>query len=257
MTAVVAPHTREVDVRRVYALWLTVAFTVAQLLTLAYASQLGAAVARHPTVDTTVLTVGILLQSTIAYLVVRLALHLGTSIGLGGPLLVGWRTASHRRALRALGLSSLAGVAAVPCALGLMMLLQRGVRELPQGSIAPWAVAMACVGAGIQEEILFRLGAMTVLAWLFSRVFRVPGAAAVWGGNIVAAVLFGAAHLPIAAALGGLTPPTVTFVFAANGLVGVVCGWLYWRKGLLAAMTAHASFDLVLKVLLPALSSTT
>ena len=33
------------------------------------------------------------------------------------------------------------------------------------------------------------------------------------------------------------------------------CGWLFWRKGLIAAMTAHAMFDLVFKVLLPALGS--
>ena len=32
-----------------------------------------------------------------------------------------------------------------------------------------------------------------------------------------------------------------------------MCGWLFWRRGLIAAMTAHAVFDLVLKVLLPAL----
>jgi membrane protease YdiL (CAAX protease family) len=39
--------------------------------------------------------------------------------------------------------------------------------------------------------------------------------------------------------------------------VGLACGWLYWRKGLLAAMLAHATVDLVLKVAMPmiALSS--
>jgi membrane protease YdiL (CAAX protease family) len=38
-----------------------------------------------------------------------------------------------------------------------------------------------------------------------------------------------------------------------NGLAGVVFGWLYWRRGLLAAMVAHLTFDLVLHVIVPAL----
>jgi membrane protease YdiL (CAAX protease family) len=34
-----------------------------------------------------------------------------------------------------------------------------------------------------------------------------------------------------------------------NSLAGLVFGWLYWRRGLKAAMVAHFSADLVLHVL--------
>jgi hypothetical protein len=34
-----------------------------------------------------------------------------------------------------------------------------------------------------------------------------------------------------------------------NGFAGLVFGWLYWRRGLLAAMIAHTSADVVLHVL--------
>jgi hypothetical protein len=36
-----------------------------------------------------------------------------------------------------------------------------------------------------------------------------------------------------------------------NGLVGVVCGVLNWRRGILAALVAHFCGDLVLHVLAP------
>lgn len=31
-------------------------------------------------------------------------------------------------------------------------------------------------------------------------------------------------------------------------------GWLYWRKGLIAAMVSHAVFDIVTKVIVPLLT---
>jgi hypothetical protein len=45
----------------------------------------------------------------------------------------------------------------------------------------------------------------------------------------------------------------LAWVLGANGLVGVVFGWLYWRYGLLAAMIAHFSADVVLHTLAPLL----
>jgi len=35
-----------------------------------------------------------------------------------------------------------------------------------------------------------------------------------------------------------------------NGLVGVIAGWLYWRRGLESAMVAHFCADLVVHVAL-------
>ena len=42
----------------------------------------------------------------------------------------------------------------------------------------------------------------------------------------------------------------VALALAGNGAVGVACGWLYWRKGLIAAMVAHATANLVLRLVL-------
>jgi membrane protease YdiL (CAAX protease family) len=75
----------------------------------------------------------------------------------------------------------------------------------------------------------------------------------VWGVNLLAALVFGAIHLPQAAAVIGLTVPVVGFVRLLNGVGGVAFGSLYWRRGLLAAMLAHISADIVLHVIGPML----
>jgi membrane protease YdiL (CAAX protease family) len=72
-----------------------------------------------------------------------------------------------------------------------------------------------------------------------------------WLANGVAAALFAAIHLPQASALFGLSGPVSAFVLAGNGLPGLAFGWLYWRRGLPAAMAAHGAADIVMKVVPP------
>lgn len=40
----------------------------------------------------------------------------------------------------------------------------------------------------------------------------------------------------------------------ADGLGGVAFGWLYWKRGLVAAVTAYFAFDIVLHVITPAIA---
>lgn len=73
---------------------------------------------------------------------------------------------------------------------------------------------------------------------------------------VLAPLLFGAAHLPQAAALGGVLPASlVAFVLLGNGIGGTVFGWLYWKRGLVAAVTAHVAADIVMYVIAPAVGS--
>jgi membrane protease YdiL (CAAX protease family) len=118
-----------------------------------------------------------------------------------------------------------------------------------------WECLLASVGAGIREEVSLRLGVMTLFAWLGMVIARCrPGnSTAIWLGNVLSALVFGAIHLPQAAGLFGLNAGIVVFVLLGNGLPGVVFGWLFWRKGLIAAMASHFMFDIVLKVIAPAL----
>ena len=111
---------------------------------------------------------------------------------------------------------------------------------------------LASFEGGITEEILFRLFAMSVIVWLLSRIWGQRPAGIFWAANIAVAVLFGLAHLPATAALIPLTPLVVVRAIVLNGLVGVVAGWLYWRRGLESAMVAHFAADLVVHVLVAA-----
>lgn len=216
------------------------------------------------------LVVGSLIQgAAVAAIFGGLGLWLGPKVGLGAPDLRGvlhGEPGSGRRALSALPLAAGLGVAlgAVLLALqaGLMPLLPEAVRrsfeELDFPS--PWEGFLASVSAGVNEEILFRLGLMTLFVFLGARLLRQgnrPGAGVVWTAMVVATLLFGSVHLPQTAELlgGGLPASLVAYTLLGNGLGGVVFGWLYWKRGLLAAVTAHFATDVVLYVVAPALGS--
>jgi membrane protease YdiL (CAAX protease family) len=99
---------------------------------------------------------------------------------------------------------------------------------------------------GITEELLLRWGLMTALVWLAWRVLQrrrgAPRTVYLWLAIVASSLLFGAGHLPAAAALAGeLSGVLVTFVVGANTAFGVLFGYIFWRYGLEAAMIAHGT----------------
>ncbi len=119
----------------------------------------------------------------------------------------------------------------------------------------PWECLLASVGAAIREEIWLRLGCLTFLAFLGTKLCwrNRPPTAVIWFANLSAALLFGVMHIPQTNALIGLSAPVLAYVLIGNGVPGLVFGWLFWRKGLLAAMVAHFWLDVVLKIIAPLL----
>lgn len=98
---------------------------------------------------------------------------------------------------------------------------------------------------GITEEVLMRWGAMSLFVWIAWRLGRRteehPSPGVIWVGIAASALLFAAGHLPTAVSLGvPLTPGVLAYVLAGNSAFGLVAGWLYWRRGLEAAVIAHA-----------------
>ena len=61
----------------------------------------------------------------------------------------------------------------------------------------------------------------------------------------LAALLFALGHLPGTSAVAPLTALLVTRALVLNALVGMTCGYLFWRRGLEAAMFVHMGFHLV------------
>lgn len=110
---------------------------------------------------------------------------------------------------------------------------------------------LVTIGAAVAEEVWFRFGLMTLL---------LVGAKKLSATNqlsnltvIVVIVLvglpFGLAHLPQLMSFDAGTPFAIYATVLGNVVVSILYGWCYWRYGLLSAIGAHFSVNLVLHVL--------
>jgi hypothetical protein len=104
---------------------------------------------------------------------------------------------------------------------------------------------------GITEELLLRWGVMTLLVWLAWRVLQKgkgkPRAAWFVSAIIISSVVFGLGHLPLVRALAvNFTVAIVGYIVVANALFGLIAGYLYWKRGLEAAIIAHMLTHVVL-----------
>lgn len=103
-----------------------------------------------------------------------------------------------------------------------------------------WQGFLAAFYGGINEEILMRLFFMSILIWIFFKIKKTedgkPTHLSIWVAIILAAILFGIAHLAFTSALIAITPVIIARAVILNGIGGVIFGWLYWRKGLESAM---------------------
>ena len=213
------------------------------------------------------LAIQVLQNAVIFAIVIFAGMFFASRVGLGAPIL---ESATHRepvtekvRAL--LPLSIILGIIGTLIVLGLEIFIFQPamVKELGQAANvlnlqtsqpAAWKGFLASFYGGIAEELLLRLFVMSLLVWLGRFLSKTvegkPTAAVMWTANILAAILFGLGHLPALTTLIPLTPLVIIRTIVLNGLLGIVFGWLYWKRGLEAAMISHFSADLVLHVLL-------
>ena len=156
--------------------------------------------------------------------------YLGPAVGLRCPIAEAWAErrpiGPQLRAPIAAGLVSgvLGAVFAMLAAPNLVAYL-RGV-PLP---------ARLLYG-GIVEELVLRGGLMTLLTWAAHRIVPRAGAAI---GIVLSNAVFALGHVPMLT-ISHDPSPRVT-----AGLIFVIAlpwGFLYYRRGLEAAMVAHASF---------------
>jgi len=209
-----------------------------------------------------------IVQSAILFAIMIFAgMFFASRVGLGTPILDsvtrGDPVADNVRAI--LPLSIILGVIAALIILSLefflfqpAMLKELGdstaALNLQTAQPAAWKGFLASFYGGIAEEIQLRLLVMSFFAWLGRFISKTtegkPTNAVFWIANILAAVLFGLGHLPAMSLLVPLTPLVIARTVILNGLIGIVFGWLYWKRGLEAAMISHFSADIVLHVLL-------
>jgi hypothetical protein len=201
-------------------------------------------------------------EGIVSALAIAVGLWCGTRIGLGAPLIL-HALEGDPAALQALqqGLPVALGVGVATGVVltALRIALRRWTPTAPPSLVRfrIWERLLAALAAGVREELWFRFGLMTGLAWL--AVLALGTSAdqpfVLWGLNLLLALGFGAVHLGQARALHGLTPRYVGYILLLNGLASLAFGWLYWRQGLVAAMVAHGSTDLILQGVLAPIES--
>ena len=111
--------------------------------------------------------------------------------------------------------------------------------------------ALVSFSAGISEEIMFRLGLMSLIITIiqFLKKMENPSNKIVWTGIVISALFFGLIHLPLSKNFVELTPFTIGVTMIGNLITGSTFGWIFWKRGLLIAIIAHTAFDLVFHVI--------
>jgi membrane protease YdiL (CAAX protease family) len=245
---------------RVYGQLLWIASVVASVLVIPYTIAVLRQAPDKPSVESLkpMLAEGLAESAILSMLLIALGLKCGPSVGLGWPPLDGWGAGpeNRKRMRSALKIAVILGVVAATFDVTLSWVMQR-FADMDFAIETPswWASLLGSIGAGISEEIWLRLGIMTFFVWLLAKLAfqKLPVPAVIWTGNLLACLIFGALHLPQGArVIGHLSGPIVAFALIGNGVPGLMFGWLYWRKGLFAAMVCHAWADIMIKVILPA-----
>lgn len=130
--------------------------------------------------------------------------------------------------------------------------LWQGPLGMPPSIIEGWSATSLLVGllyGGVVEEIVFRWGLMSLVVLALWRILArravTPSTGVLLAGVSFAALIFAASHLPAVAATGAELLPSVALrTLLLNTLVGLLYGWLFVRRDLIAAIAAHAGTHL-------------
>lgn len=241
------------------ALYLGLAAIVANLLLQPYQMTIMAhAYARAPLPLWQIVAIQALQSGVLCFVLGWLGLVMGARHGLGAPWLQAW--VEHRRpALRGHWLIAMALGVVGAVIIVMILRAEPGLTPKHADSVATgmaWRGALASFYGGIVEETLCRLFLVSLFVWLLAFVHHrhaMPWMFVI--AIIVAALLFGAGHLPAALA-AGMHPSAMLLVrvIGLNAIAGFFFGGIYWKYGLEHAMVAHFSADLVLHVLVPMLA---
>jgi membrane protease YdiL (CAAX protease family) len=219
-----------------------------------------AAQGRKPTSMRTIVA-GASVQGPLMFAIVSgLGLRAARSMGLGAPyierVIRGKRAGITGGDLSAwTGIGSASGLLIVALDQTVFGRVSKAMKQAGLKEPPAWKGLLASLYGAIGEELLMRLGLQTWVAAGLRKLTgnreKPPGAGTMLPAIVLATLAFGAGHLPTTARIVKLDAGVVARALALNGVAGVAFGWLYWKKGIEAAMIAHGSADLVLHVLTP------
>ncbi|MEZ0229127.1 MAG: CPBP family intramembrane glutamic endopeptidase, partial [Planctomycetota bacterium] len=108
----------------------------------------------------------------------------------------------------------------------------------PPAQMSPVDGFFASLGAGVNEELFFRLGLLQLLAWVLARGKKDrPVATAV--AAILSSLAFSAAHMEF-----------VPYVFLYRFLAGLIFSAIFLGRGFAVAVYTHAIYDIYVLVVL-------
>lgn len=134
---------------------------------------------------------------------------------------------------------TLVGMTFEGCFLGIPLLAVGivGLRYLSAPATSDWrGMIVLSIGAGIYEELVFRLIAFTILHLILVDLLNLPKVWAGAGTVLAASVLFSVYHY-----WGGETPSLYNFVFRT--FAGVYFGIVFLFRGFGITACSHASYD--------------
>jgi hypothetical protein len=190
--------------------------------------------------------------TTIVALSVAAGLYFGGKVGLTDLFLQELSRGQFNllNLLEQVGIGAIAGVV---CAMVWIWCYYSFIRpNIDKASIAASEEARQQLGllaritsGGITEEIIFRWGLLSLTMWALSGLTN-SHAVAFWISIVITGTLFGLAHLPGSLAKGCVPSPLlIASTVIGNLWVSVICGYLFWQYGIIAAIVVHVLFHVI------------
>ncbi|WP_176444893.1 CPBP family intramembrane glutamic endopeptidase [Paenibacillus herberti] len=196
----------------------------------------------------------LLTGQTIAIVAVCAAagIYFGPKIGIADQFLNGLSRgkADWNDLIRQLWIGAIAGIVCIFCWMAcyygfIRARIDRESVLIAEGLRQNLGLMTRITSGGITEEIIFRWGLLSFVMWLIS-LMESSQPIAFWTATIITGILFGLAHLP-----GNLqkgckpSPMLISSAVLGNLWVTIVCGYLLWQYGLIAAIVVHILFHVI------------
>jgi membrane protease YdiL (CAAX protease family) len=137
------------------------------------------------------------------------------------------------------------GIYALTLGTFIVFVMERLLGFEPRLAMAPLTSLVMAIGAGVHEELVFRLGLMAGGAALL-KLLGARTAVAVLAASLVSAALFSAVHH-----LGPLGDPFTAEVFVFRLLAGLVFSAIFYWRSLAHAVYTHALYDVYVMLIRP------
>ncbi len=123
------------------------------------------------------------------------------------------------------------------------LLLIPGTELATGGGPEGWSAVIASIGAGVHEEIIFRLGLLSGLFYGLQKLAKQPPLVAGIFAILLSSAIFSAVHH-----IGPLGDPFTFGVFFYRLLAGVLLAVIFQVRGFAVAVYTHALYDVLVMV---------